>query len=347
MTARPLSVALAALTLLPLLVGGSVAAETPTEPLVIGAIVNKAAGCASGGSTDVDAMRFAVAQINAAGGVNGLPVELHDADGKCSVAGARAAFNSLRTNLGATAILFTGTDAQLAELAKLAEQTQTVLVAARAGGTNATAGKDYLFTARVHPFNLTEGVAMVEQATKTDGGPYQVVYMGDDYGYDVVLGIVNSLEGVGAQYRDPIGIDPLAPKYLEAATQVAMVAETTDFDTVLFAGDAEQLGGFVQALHDIAGLDSVDLYAPGAAYGAHLFVGNDGTGKSLVDDVVIVGIALNPSLHSTTSTFLTDYVEAVGSEANVYAEYAYDAVAVVALAAETADDHSGPGIQQY
>ena len=106
------------------------------------------------GTVMVQAKQMAADEINAAGGVNGRPLNLIIEDSKCGAADAITAYNKLTDVDGVKIILGTSCSGAMLGAAPLAEQDGVVMLSASATNPDIAEAGDYIFRTAINDNKL-------------------------------------------------------------------------------------------------------------------------------------------------------------------------------------------------
>ena len=192
---------LLALLLTVSIVGPAVAQEPAGEPVRIGVATEVTGKAAMSGDHAVKGANLAMAEINAAGGVLGRPLELVIEDTQSTNPGAISAYNRLVQEDQVVAVIAPIRSTQIQSMDAMIREAQLVTVM---GGTNTNlteVGDEWLF--RFRPPDKYAGQAMVE-------------YLVEDLGLSEV-GIIHDTDAFGSGGADVV----------EAALQAKGLAATT------------------------------------------------------------------------------------------------------------------------
>ena len=124
------------------------------EPYVIGAMDAVTGIGESYGTVIVQAKQMAVDDINAAGGINGHPLQLIIADSKCSGQDGITAYRKLTDTDGVKIILGTTCSGAMLAAAPLAEEDGVVLFSASATNPDIADAGDYIFRTAINDAQL-------------------------------------------------------------------------------------------------------------------------------------------------------------------------------------------------
>ncbi|HEY0294444.1 MAG TPA: ABC transporter substrate-binding protein [Bordetella sp.] len=304
-------------------------AQSPGEPLRVGALNDVTGAGSPYGAGMQKAILMAADEVNAAGGVAGRKIQVYAEDSQTSPeAGVLAAKKLIEVNK-VQAILGTWSSGVAAAVMPITD-TAGVLHATNAGASNILSSKGLMF--RYSALSVRVGVA--EAATLAQKGYQRLATMAfnNPSGREITAGVKQGWEKLGRKLVAEVVYEPNQPTYRSEIQRV-------------LAGnpDAIALGGylpdFTVILRETRQMGSdVKFYVPAWA-----------VNQKLID-------ALGPA--ATSGVFTYDYVAALDGEAfktfvekfkkatgvdpadNYYACCAYDMMVTFALAAEAAADKS-------
>ena len=124
------------------------------EPLVIGAMDALTGVAESYGNPIQQAKLLAVEEINAAGGINGRPLEIIFEDSKCAAQDAITAYRKLTDVDGVKIILGTTCSGAMLGAAPLAEDEAVIMLSASATSPDIAAAGDYIFRTAINDLQL-------------------------------------------------------------------------------------------------------------------------------------------------------------------------------------------------
>ena len=151
-TATPTSVATQAAQPTPTAAATEPAMEA--DPFRIGVMESVTGPGVSYGTVMVQAKQMAADEINAAGGVEGRPLELIVEDSKCGAQDAIVAYNKLTDVDGVKIILGTSCSGAMLGAAPLAEKDGVVMLSASATSPDIAVAGDYIFRTAINDDNL-------------------------------------------------------------------------------------------------------------------------------------------------------------------------------------------------
>ena len=324
---RVVGVALAAALLLSVTACGSGSSSTPTTtaPYKVGAILSLTGSYAGLGQPEQNTLKMEVKRINDAGGINGRTIEVVYEDDGTDTAKAVAAAAKLIDQDGVIAILgATGTGQSMAFRGDI--DRAGISQISMAGGTAITATFDPLVYQT--PWSNTIVVPFVMNKIKADGYT-KVGLISDSGGYgkdgrDVILKTAKDLgiEVVSDQAFN-LGDTDMSTQLtnIKKAGAQAILMWTAGAEAVTIAKNKEQLGitlpwygGSGQARKE---------FPTGAGAAAEGFV--FGTGKSLVPSTWGEGT----KEFTVVSDFASRYKAVYGSDPDIFAGHAFDAMNIL------------------
>ncbi len=177
-------------------VGVAVAAHAQAEPLKIGALMPMTGDLQAYGEADLTGVQFAVKQINAAGGVNGEPVEVVIADTQTKPqAGVDAAQKLINVD-GVHAIvgaLSSGVTIPVAKTVTSRESVPQISNASTSPTITTLEDDDLLF--RSVPSDAYQGVALADLVTREGFSNVSILYVNNDYGQGLADAFTEAFSG--------------------------------------------------------------------------------------------------------------------------------------------------------
>lgn len=334
---RPLSragAAVAAVALVAVLAActaGPAPTPTPTPPppsgdgvLRIGTLFTMTGPGSGAGATQAAAVNAAVRAIDAAGGVNGYPVEVVNRNGGVAGDGAAEAAFAQLVERGVDVVIGPSTTEIAALLVPLAREAGVPLVSSSALGVRPDGAEGVLF--RTVPAAHAQGVLLPAEL----GGAGSVALLrGDDA---VAQAFAAGLsEGVEA-LEGTLAADVVLGE--DSAASAAEVAASAPDAVVVATDGGEATAALLAALVD-SGISPEQLWLTGAALARYRV---DDAGSLEGAHGLQAGAALDPALAAAVRQ------EDPGIRSLRFAAEAYDAVTLVALAAVLAGDDGGRSI---
>ncbi len=314
--------------------GGGGEAEAPVR---IGAILSLTGTYAALGASEKQALDLEVERINSAGGVGGRQIEVIIEDDATDEAKAVAAASKLIDQDGVIAIIgATGTGQSMAIRGDVTRA--GIPQVSMAGGTVITSEFDPLVFQT--PWSNTIVVPFVLEAVKASGAT-KIAVLSDTggYGKDGKPIIEQDAPGLGLEIVANETFNPGDTDMTAQLTKVrgsgaeAVVLWTAGKEAATIMKNAEGLGmtsGEGKLAFFGGSGQARTEFAEGAGAAAEGFT--FGTGKSLVPSNWGEGTAQ----YDTVSDFATRYAAAYGTQPDIFAGHAFDAMAIIAAALETA-----------
>lgn len=295
------------------------------KPTRVGAIVSRSGAASSYGERVARGFDLAVSQINAAGGVNGRPLELLYRDDSTNPEIGLAALGELVEREGVTTVLGAVSSRVTLRLAPYCERHGVVLLSPSASAPRLTEAGEYVF--RTYPSDVLEGASMADFARDLGIDRVAILAVDNDYGEGlarvfaerlrasggVVVASLTFPEGNAAAIADAVAALPgLAPRGLYVPAYV------------------EDLATALKRLHETK-LRPIVLGTSSAAPELIRAAG------PAAENLVFPMPDFDPTADSASvRAFATAFVARYAAAPDVYAAHAYDAVRVLAAAAERA-----------
>ena len=334
---RLVPVAAAVALTVPTLVGGTLQGATAQdEPLRIGTIFPFTGDLSDFGPNFYNAAELAVTEINEAGGVNGQPVELLRGDSATSPQQTVEEARRLIDIEGVNAIIGGVSSGEALQVVESVAGPDGVLVISPSATSPAlTDVNDNDFFFRTTISDAAQGVVMADVARELGYQSACVLYLNSAYGQGLGEAFAARFTAEGGE------ITAQVPHEQEQASYGSELAACTEGNPDVFVGISyPESGGIylrelvesgeVPALLLSDGLRSEDLFAELAS---DVFEGTVGTSPGSPET-------------ETGATFQTAMAEAYGDLPSVpYLREVYDAVYLIALAAETAGSNDSAAIR--
>jgi ABC-type branched-subunit amino acid transport system substrate-binding protein len=214
----------------------------PDGHLTIGVVLSRSGEGASISEAERAGVKLAVKDVNAAGGVLGVPVRLLDNDAGAPGSATTTAAVTSQLARGADAIIGTSTNEGTAAILDQVTGAGVILISPSATGANLGVDDHGLFF-RLSPSDSLQG-SVLAGAVAADGhlAPVLVVER-SQFGLDSAVAVSKGLTAVGATARGSLSIDPAAvPADLSA--QVA----ASGADSVVFIGSNQSTGAMMRSM---------------------------------------------------------------------------------------------------
>ena len=307
--------------------------------LNLGYILPESGPLAFLGPPQIESVRLAVDEINAAGGVLGNEVTLSSGDeaGDATIASETA--NRL-VNEGVNAII--GAAATGMSLSFVDAVTSAGVLQCSASNTGLTfTNADYSgLYFRTAPSDILQGPVLAETIVGDGNSNPALLARADDYGQGLLGATVEALEAQGASIAAEIVFDPEAANFDAEVNQVAgsgadsVVLITFDEGAQILQAMVEQ--GFGPADIPVYGADGIrsnelaSLVDPGD--------------ESILDGMRGTAPGSPPSDEVEDTGYLDRFQEETGLDDITFAAEAYDCTVIIALAAWLADSTEGTDI---
>jgi branched-chain amino acid transport system substrate-binding protein len=291
--------------------------------LVVGAILPRSGSAAEIGLSMSDALRVALAEINAAGGVNGTAVRLITAEEGESSATAALAVQSLAPRVDA----IIGPTSSLNILGTLGAAVDAGVLTC---GPTATAlaldrfPDDGLFF-RTVPSDSLEAVAIAEEVEASGSSSVLVVYLDDGYGRPFGEATQNALLAQGTRVSATLGFNANEESIAAVVAQVvanppevvAVIADGTTGPAIINAIDEAAPNRVTYVVNDAVRRPaaSAQPFTPGLA-------------------LRVTGVA--PVANADSAAFTQSLLGVNPAATGLYAHNAYDCLTIIALAAQAA-----------
>lgn len=315
---------------------GGAGAQEPAEPLRIGALFPFTGDLSDFGPAFLNAAELAVEQINAGGGVNGQPVELVQGDTATAPQQAVEEARRLVQVEGVDAIVGpAGSGEALPVVESVAGPEGVLTISPSATSPALTVANDNDFFFRTTISDAAQGVVMADLASEQGHTSACVLYINNAYGQGLNDAFAERFAELGGEITAQVSHEPEQASYAsELATctegdPAAMVAISYPESGGIFLRELVESGN-VPALILSDGLKSDTLFAD---LGWEPFAGTYGTAPGSAET-------------ETGAAFQDAYEEAYGElPAIPYLRELYDAVYLIALAAEQADSTESAAIR--
>lgn len=322
------------------LFGSILMAGAPAEaatPMKIGAILSQSGALADFGPATHNAVDLAIAQINAAGGVLGAPLGVSVADDHSEAQGAVEAARKLAGTDKVNA--FVGPMSSAAYLAAagtvaIPAGLPIISASATAVSLDGLDGKGLAF--RTVPSDVLQGAALAQVARDKSYRAVGVVYINTDYGKGLADSFAKAFAKLGGKVTAAI---PFDPKQAGSHGEVKAAA----------AGRAEAL---LVIAYPVNGAILLKQALDGGLFNKFLL--SDGLKDSAVIEAVggqfLDGVAGASASPAADAEGFATFQEAYGAKygdlpPTLYLDRTYDAVTLLALAAEKAKSTDGGKIK--
>ena len=326
--------------------GGTAASPTSAKGLRIGSLLPATGDLASVGQQMISAVPLLVETVNACGGVNGEPVTLIAVDDQTDPAAGAEGMTRLAEKERVAGVV--GSFASSVSTAALPIAVRNKVVLISPGSTSpvftqqAKEGRFQGFWARTAPPDTYQAAALAKLASERGLKTAGTIVINNDYGVGFEREFVQAFEKLGGTVTNkdkPTRYDPKATTF---ETEAAAA----------FAGKPQAVVGVLYA--DTGSLIAKSAYEQGASQNSQWLltdgvysqdfvnkVGKNQAGRSIVAGAL--GTVPGAS-GKALDTFTTFWKEKTGKDLAAYAPHAWDAAAILALAAQAAKANTGEGI---
>ncbi len=314
--------------------------------LRIGTLLSITGALSQYGPGDTQGAYLAVRQINAAGGVLGQPVTLYTEDDQTDSTAAAAAATKLITQNHVNAIVgaqFSGGTIASIGIAKAAGVPMVSPSATSPALSNLTLTGGYFF--RTAPSDALQGVVAAGYLYNNLSYRYvNLIGRDDSYGRGLVGVIKTKFTALGGHVNTTVIINPHATTFTTDLTTLF----STNPQVVYFAGFPGE--GIIVMSNWQAGLSSNPgwnrLWMFSEGLDSQAFMDQLRSPSVGVDVTKIIGTAPVSPFGAIHDQFVTQFKAATnGLTPVLYADYTYDAVYLIALAAQKAGSVDGTAIQ--
>ena len=291
--------------------------------LVIGAILPRSGGAADLGSSMSDALAVGIAEINAAGGINGGPVRLITAEEGTSPATAALAVQSLASRVDA----IIGPTSSLNTLGTLGAAVEAGVLTCSPTATAIALDNfpdDGLFF-RTIPSDSLQAEAIANVVEATGSSTAVVMYLDDGYGRPFGEATENAIATLGTNVAATIGfaaneqsISSAVEEALATSPEVvAVIADGVTGPAIINAIDAAAQTRLTYVVNDAIRRPAASAapFSPGLA-------------------LRVSGVS--PVAYADSALFAQALLTVNPDASGLYAHNAYDCLAIIALAAQSA-----------
>jgi len=302
--------------------GVALAAPAQAEALKIGALMPMTGDLQAYGEADLKGVEFALEQINAAGGVNGEPVEMVIADTQTTPQAGVDAAQKLVNVDGVHAIvgaLSSGVTIPVARTVSSREAIAQISNASTSPTITGLSDDDFLF--RTVPSDSYQGVALADLVTEKGVSNVSILYVNNDYGQGLADAFTKAFGGeVSASIAFEQGQASYRGELQRAASggaQALVLIGYPETGSVILRQSLE--GGYLDKFIFTDGMKAPEIID---RVGAQFLNGAFGTVPQARD---------TEGLRVFRDAYIAAYGELPGKP---YYDTAYDAAFVIALAAQ-------------
>ena len=294
------------------------------EKFDLGTVLPETGALAFLGSPQIEAVKMAVEDINAAGGVLGQDVTLTEGDSGTDPAVARQTVARL-INGGADAIVGAAASGVSQEIIQTMADNQIAQCSAANTSPSFTDQENNTYYWRTVPPDEAVTPVIVNSVTGDGASNVAVAARADDYGQALQELVVNGLEEAGASVVANVAYDPEADDFSSEASELA--GANPDAIVLISFGEGATL--IRQLLEQGVAADS--LYGADGLFGPALAEDVNPDDPSVLEGMKVIGAAGSEEFNNR----LTENVDREGNL--IYGAQAYDCAIIMALAAIQAD----------
>lgn len=315
--------------------------EPAPSTIKVGALVSLTGTLGDFGPLQVDAVRLAVREVNAAGGLLGnREVELVVGDDATDPDTARTAMAELIAGNVVSVMggMASSSTLNTHDLSAIAQIPQVSCCSSSPLLTSAQPARDrYLF--RTVPSDLFQGTVMARQTTRLSCRALAIAYVDDAYGTPFV-------EVVRTRYLEENPEGSVVAEVGFRAGQASFPAEASALsagrpDCIAAIGFAEDLGGLIRSVATLGTVPDVQwILSEGGKSDGLVVAAADETILSRVTGVSAIVVRSAPEYQR----FVSDFDTAYGYDPS-FGSWGYDAMALMLLAIERAGTTDGPAVR--
>ncbi len=331
------------------------APPTKVTVLKIGTVLSITGGLAAFGGDNQNGTDMAVAEINAAGGVLGNPIQIFHQDDGTNPSQAASAARTLISTSGVAAIVGATGSGQCSTVLPVAVNNSVVEISASCTSpkfSNQTLTSGWF--SRTAPSDALQGVVAASYAHTNLSFTYAAVLgINNAYGTGLATTFANAFAALGGT------ITSGSPRIVPETTSTNIPDYTTDLQAVLNVNPAPQVVYVVAYPPDGVQMMKNFNAALGAnpSWGSIRWIFSEGLYDSgFINPLVAASVDVSayegtaPSAYGGLngplySSWRSNYTTRFGSAPTLFTGNAYDAVYMIALAAQKAGDASGPSIK--
>lgn len=298
-------------------------------PLKIGAIMPMTGSLAAYGDTSAKGAKLAAKEINAAGGVLGQPIKVYTADAQTKPQAGVAAANKLANMNGVVAFvgaLSSGVTIPIALSVSKEKHIPQISPASTSPVITTLDDEGYLF--RTTLSDAFQGVAMAQVAHENGVKKAAVIYVNNDYGEGLAKSFTKAFEKLGGDVTHTTAYEEKQSSYRSNLKKIYGDGSTPYLVLIGYVSDGETIlrqsleGGMFTKFILSDGMKSPDIIKH---LGAKYMNGSVGT------------VAQVEKGSKATEHFEKAYQDEYGKRVpQPYIDTSYDAVYLIALAAEKA-----------
>lgn len=303
------------------LVVAAIGCETRTE-YVVGAVL----AMSGSGSTYADDIRkgidLALEELNAAGGIGGLPMRVEFEDSGSNPAQAKAAAEKLMQEPGVAAIIGGVLSSETLAIAPLAQEKRVLLLSPASSSPDITGAGEYIF--RIYPSDVVEGTIMADYMLNVlKRSRIVIVAVDNEYGRGLKTVFAKRYRSI--PNREIVDVINFPQGTTEWAEYIARI-EKAQPDGLYLVGYPQEMLVFLEALR--ASKASYVTVLASRSFDVEMLK------VPVANGVIFPRDPFDPGRTDTARSFSEAYRQKYGSEPSIWAANGYDAVRLLADAIE-------------
>lgn len=310
--------------------GGGQGGGGDTQALKLGYVLPETGQLAFLGPPQIQATKYAVSQINDAGGVLGNDIP-EVVGGDEAAPDAQVASNSTDQVLSQNVDAIIGAASSAMSLAIIDKITGQQVVQCSAANTSRefTDYEDNGYYFRTAPSDALQGPVLAQTIVEDGHADVAVVARADDYGRGLANATADALENIGANVVLNTTYDPKAQNFDSTVQKIAN-AEPDAVALVSFEEGAQVLSGMIEAG---VGPDSIGVYGADGLRSSDLpNLVSEGNPGAIAGMKGTAPASINPGFTPELRDFASEDMQEVQ-----FAPQAFDCVTTIALAAQAAE----------
>jgi neutral amino acid transport system substrate-binding protein len=324
---------------------GGGASGGDSKGLKIGSLLSNTGDAASIAQPLPIAIKMAVDTVNTCGGINGAPVTLISEDDQSDPSAGASAMTKLTEVDKVAGVVGAWGSGVSTAAADVATKNKVMIVSP--GSTSpvftdrAKAGKYQGFWARTAPPDTYQAKAMAQLAFKKGFKKVATIAINNDYGVGFekeFIGAFKKLGGTVTNEAKPTRYDPKATTF-DSEVKAAFEGKPQALATIVYPDTGSLL---LKAAYEQGLSKGVTIMLPDGAYSPKFpdQVGKTADGKFIIDGA----IGTVPGAHGKALEDFNKKWATTGKPLTSYLQHAWDATALIMLAAQSAKTNTGEGI---
>lgn len=316
---------------------GTGASASGTGPLRIGVVLPLTGEVAIDGQLESEGIKLAVAQINAAGGVGGRPIEAKFEDGACDPAASAAAAQKLITRDKVLALDGAFCSSATAAIMPIASRARIPFLSATSTAADLTEKGDKWFSRFAPTEGLMSRAAVPLIVEKEQLKKAYIIVVNDDYGISYLNANKASLQQAGVQLAGTQAFAGNTQDYAPLITQM----DRSGADSVFVAADTSPTANLFKQLAQLAGRRLVRVSAQVAASSQFIEVATPAAAEGIYVTTPYVPQSSAPR----NGAFVQAYQAKYGKQPESGAAGGYDAMYLLADALKRSKGEGGQTLQ--